>query len=157
MTPNMESATTSHPSARQGIISQLSRIHRGYVGFFRKILRLLLFLFLIVLTAAAVAFPLWYWAIHGGGSFTWTVLAVLAASAIYLSGKRLYQSSRTAGRPITVILKRPLLHFFRLIIALLVLYGTAVLFASPQPLLGLPALIGALYLTGVLFFNKNQG
>jgi hypothetical protein len=134
-------------------VSHISRIRRGYAAFFRQILRVLAFLLLIALTAAAAAFPLWYWAIHGGQSFTWTVLGVLTASLVYLSVKRLRISARSEGLPVGEILKRPLLRFLRLGITLLLLYGTAVLFASSHAGLGIPALLGSLYLIGLLFFR----
>ena len=139
--------------AQSALFSHFLKIRKGYLGFFQRSLQVLLFILLILLSAAAVAFPLWYWAIHWGQSFTWTVLAVLGGSLLYTAGQRFCSAVKAGkGSPLELA-GRPILKILRILLSLLVLYGTGILFASPQPLWGIPALAAAIYLIGLLFFK----
>jgi len=135
------------------------KIRNGYFSFFRRSLRILLFILIILGSASIVSFPLWYWAIHGGHSFTWSVLLVIGGGGLFFLGKKVIRPSGVTGGGDSTgglslsILQRPALKLVKAVAALVSVYLTVLIFASFQALWGIVALLLTLYLIGLLFFR----
>lgn len=137
----------------------LLRIRNGYFSFLQQSLRILLFALIIAGSAGFVSFPLWYWAIHGGRSFTWSVLLVIGGLILFFMGKKMMSPSSVTGGQDSKVgfsftgLKRPALSLFKALVALVLIYATGMIFASFHALWGIAALLLTLYLIGLLFFR----
>ena len=137
----------------------LLRIKNGYFSFLQQGLRILLFALIIAGSAGFVSFPLWYWAIHGGRSFTWSVLLVIGGVILFFMVKKMIRPSgvtwgqtSTKGLSFTG-LKRPALKMLKACTTLVLIYATGMIFASFHVLWGIAALLLTLYLIGLLFFR----
>jgi len=141
-----------------GIIRISSRITRGYISFFKAVLRVLFFALAVASLSALITLPLWYWATNGRTSFTVAVLLVCAMGCLALLGKHIGNSIndlRNKGYSTASILILPLKRIGKVLAALILIYFTLIVFGTVSILAGIACALLTIGLIGVLFFAQH--
>jgi len=118
-------------------------ILKGYGSFFKNLLRFILAAFVIALTAAVIAFPLWFLAIQHTALYTRLLIACTLAWLVYRSFRR---------RSLPVLLLRTL-HAGGILLAA---YSAGMAFFYGAVLPGLLATVLGLLLFGLLIRRKPE-
>jgi len=118
-------------------------ILKGYGSFFRNLLRFVLAGIIIALTAALIAFPLWFLAIQHTNVYSWVLISCTLAWLLYRSVRR---------RSLSVLLLR-VLHAGGILVSV---YSAAMAFMYGAVLTGLLAVILTLLLFGLLIRRKPE-
>jgi len=140
--------------------ANLQEILQGYMRFFKSCLQIVLFGGVIIVAAAAISLPLWYWATHNRTSFNIFVICVIAAGLIIMVVRKLRSSVETSlskGGSRTKTLLRPLGKIIRLLITIVLVYSVVFLFSMGQPFAAVPVAVFSFLLIGLLYFRPKTG